>query len=245
MIPFLPPGAPFPPVERGLRQPDGLLAAGVDLSVETLVRAYAHGIFPWFNEGDPILWWSPNPRMVLPCAEFHLSRTLRRRLRKGDLRVSLDEAFGDVVLACAAPRDLDGGTWLIPEMRAAYHAMYDAGLAHSVEVWRGTRLVGALYGVALGRMFFGESMMSRESDGSKIALAWLAAQMTVWEMPLIDCQMATSHLASLGARTVPRRQFTARVRALVQQPGPAAWRFDPGLDPASCLAAASAALATD
>jgi leucyl/phenylalanyl-tRNA--protein transferase len=245
MIPFLPPGAAFPPVERALRRPDGLLAAGVDLSLDTLVRAYAHGIFPWFNDGDPILWWSPSPRMVLPCAEFHLSRSLRRRLKKRDVRVSLDEAFGEVVSACAEPRDEEGGTWLIPPMQAAYCAMHEAGLAHSVEVWRGERLVGGLYGVALGRMFFGESMVSRESDGSKVALAWLAAQMLDWQMPLIDCQMATEHLASLGARTIPRRQFTALVATLVRQPGPTPWRFDPAIDPVARFARASPVPSTD
>jgi leucyl/phenylalanyl-tRNA--protein transferase len=245
MIPFLPPGAAFPPVERALRRPDGLLAAGVDLSPDTLVRAYAQGIFPWFNEGDPILWWSPNPRMVLPCAEFHVSRTLRRRLKKRDVRVTFDEAFDEVVRACAAPRDEEGGTWLIPEMQAAYRALHDSGLAHSVEVWREGRLAGGLYGVALGRMFFGESMMSREPDGSKIALAWLAAQMLEWGMPVIDCQMATAHLASLGARAVPRRAFTAMVATLVRQPGPDRWQFDPALDPVARLGVASMATAND
>ena len=241
MIPFLPPNAPFPPVERALKRPDGLLAAGLDLSIETLARAYTRGIFPWFNAGDPILWWSPDPRMVLPCDEFHLSRTLRRRLNKRDVRVSLDEAFVQVVAACAEPRDDQGGTWLVPAMQAAYRAMHEAGLAHSVEVWRGDRLVGGLYGVALGRMFFGESMVSRESDGSKVAIAWLAAQMIDWNMPLIDCQMATEHLASLGARSIPRRHFTQVVGALVTEPGPARWRFDPELDPVSRLARASSA----
>jgi leucyl/phenylalanyl-tRNA--protein transferase len=245
MIPFLPPGAPFPPVDRALKRPDGLLAAGVDLSMQTLVRAYALGIFPWFNEGDPILWWSPNPRMVLPCAEFHLSRTLRRRLKRRDVRVSLDEAFAEVVTACAEPREEQGGTWLIPEMQAAYRAMHDAGLAHSVEVWRGERLAGGLYGVALGRMFFGESMVSRERDSSKIALAWLAAQMVEWDMPLIDCQMATEHLASLGARSIPRREFTATVATLVRKPGPVVWRFDAALDPVARLAGSSPARSTD
>ena len=239
MIPFLAPGAGFPPVERALRRPDGLLAAGGDLSVPTLIRAYANGIFPWFNEGDPILWWSPNPRMVLPCAEFHLSRTLRRRLKRRDVRVSFDEAFDDMLTACAAPRDEEGGTWLVPAMQDAYRAMHAQGMAHSVEVWRGERLVGGLYGVALGRMFFGESMVSRETDASKIALAWLTAQMLAWEMPLLDCQMATAHLASLGARTVPRRQFIAWVDALVRLPGPAVWRFEAGLDPEARLIAAS------
>jgi leucyl/phenylalanyl-tRNA--protein transferase len=245
MIPFLAPGASFPPVERALRRPDGLLAAGGDLSVATLVRAYSRGIFPWFNAGDPILWWSPNPRMVLPCAEFHLSRSLRRRLGRRDVRLSFDEAFVEMLAACAAPRDEDGGTWLVPEMQTAYRAMHAQGLAHSVEVWHGDRLAGGLYGVALGRMFFGESMVSRETDASKIALAWLAAQLLEWEMPIIDCQMATPHLASLGARTVPRRQFTGWVDALVRLPGPAAWRFSPGLDPVARLTRASTAAASD
>jgi leucyl/phenylalanyl-tRNA---protein transferase len=245
MIPFLAPGARFPPVERALARPDGLLAAGGDLSVATLVRAYRHGIFPWFNQGDPILWWSPDPRMVLRCDEFHVSRTLRRKLKRRDVRVSFDEAFVEVVEACAAPREEDGGTWLVADMQAAYRAMHVEGLAHSVEVWRGDRLVGGLYGVALGRMFFGESMVSREPDGSKIAMAWLAAQLLDWEMPLIDCQMATPHLASLGARGVARRQFTSWVAALTSQPGPGEWRFDSGLDPVARLAAASTAPATD
>jgi leucyl/phenylalanyl-tRNA--protein transferase len=244
MIPFLAPGAPFPPAERALRRPDGLLAAGSDLSAETLIRAYAQGIFPWFNDGDPILWWSPNPRMVLRCSEFHVGRSLRRRLRKRDLRVSVDEAFDRVLEACAQPREPDGGTWLIPEMQEAYAALHHHGLAHSVEVWRGPHLVGALYGVALGRMFFGESMMSREPDGSKVALAWLVAQLLAWEMPLIDCQMATPHLASLGARGIPRREFLATVQTLVGQPGPAQWRFDPDLDPVGVLQGASLVPAT-
>lgn len=245
MIPFLAPGARFPPVERALGRPDGLLAAGGDLSVATLVRAYRHGIFPWFNDGDPILWWSPDPRMVLHCDEFHLSRTLRRRLKRRDVRVSFDEAFTDLVDACAAPRDGDDGTWLIPDMREAYGALFDEGLAHSVEVWRDDDLLGGLYGVALGRMFFGESMVSRETDVSKIALAWLAAQLLEWEMPIIDCQMSTTHLASLGARPVPRREFTARVATLTGAPGPAEWRFAADLDPVARLAAASTGVATD
>jgi leucyl/phenylalanyl-tRNA--protein transferase len=245
MIPFLPPGARFPPVERALRRPDGLLAAGGDLSVDTLVRAYSHGIFPWFNEGDPILWWSPNPRMVLRCADFHLSRSLRRRLKRNDVRVSFDRAFAEMLEACAAPRDDDGGTWLVPEMQAAYYELHERGLAHSVEVWRGERLLGGLYGVALGRMFFGESMVSIETDASKIALAWLAAQLLEWGMPMIDCQMATPHLESLGGRGVPRRQFTGWVDTLVRQPGPSAWRFDPNLDPAARLTTASTGVTTD
>jgi leucyl/phenylalanyl-tRNA--protein transferase len=244
MIPFLAPGAPFPPVSRALRRPNGLLAAGGDLSMATLVRAYASGIFPWYSEGDPVLWWSPDPRMVLVPAEFHLSRSLARRLTRGGFHVTIDEAFDAVLDACAAPRDDDGGTWLLLEMQAAYSALHDEGLAHSIEVWAGDDLAGGLYGVSLGRMFFGESMFSRQTDGSKVALAWLCAQCVLWEVSLIDCQMATPHLASLGAREVPRRWFTSRVAALVREPGPAVWAFDAGLDVTSVLRHASAASAT-
>ncbi|HQZ39347.1 MAG TPA: leucyl/phenylalanyl-tRNA--protein transferase [Vicinamibacterales bacterium] len=235
MIPLLPPGAPFPPVDRALRHPDGLLAAGGDLSVETLVRAYARGIFPWYSQGDPILWWSPDPRTVLPCAELHVSRSLRRRLARRRFRVTLDEAFADVLTACAEPRRDETGTWLLPEMRAAYLAMHDRALAHSLEVWMDGQLAGGIYGVALGRMFFGESMFSRRTDGSKIALAHLAAQLHAWGMPLIDCQMDTEHLRSLGARRLARHDFARRVDALVRQPGPAHWRLDAGLDPLAIL----------
>jgi len=238
-IPFLAAGARFPPASRALRAPDGLLAAGGDLTVATLVEAYTHGIFPWFSEGDPILWWSPDPRMVLPTAEMHLSRSLRRRLRRRDFRVSFDEAFEEVLQVCAEPREPGGGTWLVPEMQAAYTAMRDAGLAHSVEVWMDGDLAGGLYGVGIGRMFFGESMFSRRTDGSKIAIAYLAAQMSAWGMPIIDCQMATGHLESLGARLVPRRVFLESVARLCAEPGPRAWRFDEGLDPTVVLARTS------
>jgi leucyl/phenylalanyl-tRNA--protein transferase len=231
MIPFLSPGAPFPPVARALRRPNGLLAAGGDLSVDTLVRAYAAGIFPWYSEGDPVLWWSPDPRMVLFTAEFHVSRSLARRLRRGTFRVTMDAAFEAVLEACAAPRDEEGGTWLMPEMQAAYVALHERGLAHSVEVWDGDVLAGGLYGVALGRMFYGESMFTRRTDGSKVALAWLAAQCVRWGLPLVDCQTSTPHLASLGAREVPRRWFTSQVAMLARQAGPRRWAFDEDLEP--------------
>lgn len=239
MIPFLAAGARFPPASRALREPNGLLAAGGDLSVSTLIEAYTHGIFPWFSEGDPILWWSPDPRMVLPTAEMHLSRSLRRRLRRRDFRVSFDEALGAVLQACAEPRKEGGGTWLVPRMQEAYAAMHREGLAHSVEVWMDGQLAGGLYGVSIGRMFFGESMFSRRTDGSKIAIAYLAAQLASWGMPLIDCQMATEHLESLGARLVPRRLFLQRVAELCAAPGPRSWRLDPGLDPVAVLARAA------
>jgi len=235
MIPLLPSGAPFPPVSRALRSPNGLLAAGGDLSVETLVRAYARGIFPWYSEGDPILWWSPDPRIVLACAGMHLSRSLRRRLARRDFRVTIDEAFPAVLAACAEPREGEPGTWLLPEMQQAYLALHREDLAHSVEVWMDDRLAGGVYGVSLGRMFYGESMFSRRTDGSKIALAFLAAQLLTWHMPLIDCQMDTGHLRSLGARPMARSEFVKAVRALTAQPGPARWTLDPGLDPRAVL----------
>ncbi len=240
MIPFLPSGAPFPPVSRALRRPDGLLAAGADLSVDTLTRAYAAGIFPWYSAGDPILWWSPDPRMVLVPSEFRLSRSLARRLTRGSFRVTFDEAFPAVIDACAAPREAGGDTWLLPEMRAACLDLHADGLAHSVEVWDDGELAGGLYGVSLGRMFYGESMFTRRTDGSKMALAWLSAQLLAWDMPLIDCQMATPHLASLGAREVPRQWFTGEVARLVRQPGPSAWTFDADLDPVAVLRQADA-----
>ncbi|MCC7126895.1 MAG: leucyl/phenylalanyl-tRNA--protein transferase [Acidobacteria bacterium] len=240
MIPFLTPGAPFPPVARALRYPDGLLAAGADLSRDTLLRAYGQGVFPWYSDGDPILWWSPDPRMVLPCARFHVSRSLRRRIAKGGFVVTIDTAFSDVLDACAAPRDEDGGTWLLPEMRDAYRGLHADGFAHSIEVWMDDELAGGLYGVGLGRMFFGESMFSRRTDGSKIALAYLAAQLLAWRMPLIDCQMETAHLASLGAVPVPRRDFVAVVHELVKKPGPRRWRIDADLDPVQTLETAAA-----
>jgi len=230
MIPFLGPADPFPPVERALDSPDGLLAAGADLSVGRLIDAYTHGIFPWFNEGDPILWWSPDPRMVLVPAQFHASKSLKRRLRTPGLTVTFDTAFARVLDECAAPRDGDPGTWLVPAMRRAYVALHESGLAHSVEVWQDGVLVGGVYGVAIGRMFYGESMFSRRPDGSKVALARLAAQLDRWGFPLFDCQLETDHLASLGATTMPRRAFVRQVARLVREPdrsGP--WRFDSDL----------------
>lgn len=228
MIPFLGPTDPFPPVDRALDEPDGLLAAGGGLSVDRLVDAYRHGIFPWFGEGDPILWWSPDPRIVLAPTDLHISRSLSRRLRKQDFRVTADTAFAQVVRACAAPRPRETGTWLGPEMRDAYTALHEAGLAHSVEVWMDDELAGGIYGVSLGRMFFGESMFSIRPDGSKIAIAHLAAQLTRWGVPLIDCQMETGHLVSLGARSMSRRRFAREVGRLVQEPPPT-WILDADL----------------
>lgn len=227
MIPLLSISDPFPSVERALDEPNGLLAAGGGLGMPRLLDAYARGIFPWFSEGDPVLWWCPDPRMVLAPERIHVSKSLKRRLRRRDYDVSLDRAFADVLRACAAPRRDDGGTWLVPAMMRAYTRLHEAGVAHSVEVWIDGELAGGLYGVALGRMFFGESMFTRRTDGSKIAIVALAAQLARWGFPLIDCQMRTAHLASLGATDMPRRQFVQAVDRLVREPrveGP--WTLD-------------------
>lgn len=227
MIPFLSSHDPFPPVERALRDPNGLLAAGADLSPDRLIDAYAHGIFPWFGEEDPVLWWSPDPRMVLFTTEVHVSRSLRRTIRSGRMNVTLDSCFTRVMEGCAAPRSGQDGTWITDEMVEAYARLFDMGFAHSVETWKDGALVGGLYGVALGRMFFGESMFSRVPDASKMALAALVTQIERWGYPLVDCQMSTSHLASLGAREIPRASFLREIRALVRQPAQASpWRFD-------------------
>jgi leucyl/phenylalanyl-tRNA--protein transferase len=228
MIPFLGPADPFPPVAQALDEPDGLLAAGADLTPGRLVEAYSRGIFPWFSDGDPILWWSPDPRIVLAPGAFHVSRSLRKRLKQRDFTVTADTAFAAVLDECAAPRQDAGGTWLTPAMREAYILLHRQGVAHSLEVWRDEALAGGIYGVALGRMFFGESMFSRRTDGSKIALAYLAAQLGRWGFPWIDCQLETDHLLSLGAEAVSRRWFVAEVARLVQEPAPS-WVLDTDL----------------
>lgn len=227
MIPLLGADDEFPPVEYALDDPNGLLAAGGSLSVERLIAAYRAGIFPWFSEADPILWWSPDPRMVLPPDGIHISRSLRRRLRRADYHVTMDRAFREVLDGCAAPRRDETGTWLVPAMIEAYLRLFEAGAAHSIEVWLNGRLAGGLYGVALGRMFFGESMFSRAPDVSKIALVALATQLARWRFPIIDCQMQTAHLASLGAYDVPRARFVRLVHRLTSAAGvPAPWTLD-------------------
>ncbi len=227
MIPLLSANDPFPPVDQALDEPNGLLAAGGGLAMPRLLDAYARGIFPWFSEGDPVLWWCPDPRMVLPTDAVHVSRSLGRRLRRADFSVTFDRAFSDVMRACAAPRRGESGTWLTRSMREAYQRLHDQGAAHSIEVWREGSLAGGLYGVSLGRMFFGESMFSRRTNGSKIAIVMLAAQLARWGVPWIDCQMRTAHLASLGAVEVSRRRFVRSVATLVQQqPIPRPWTLD-------------------
>lgn len=228
MIPFLGPSDPFPPVEEALDNPEGLLAAGGSLAARRLVEAYRLGIFPWFNEGDPILWWSPDPRTVLQPSALHISHSLRKKLKKREFLVTFDKAFPRVLDGCAAPRDGEAGTWLSVPMRRAYTALHAAGLAHSVEVWMDGELAGGIYGVSIGRMFFGESMFTRRSDASKIGMASLAAQLERWQFPMIDCQLETDHLVSLGARSMPRRQFVVEVDRLVREPAPS-WLMDEDL----------------
>ena len=242
MITWLTGDAPFPSAERALRSPNGLLAAGGDLSASRLLDAYRHGIFPWFNPGDPILWWSPDPRMVLIPGEFKISRSFSKVLRNHAYKVRCDTAFEQVMRGCAAPRinhESGGhhGTWIHEGMIAAYCELHRMGYAHSVETWVDDKLAGGLYGVCIGRMFYGESMFSHASNASKIALAHLAAQLERWQsVPstglgagLIDCQMNTPHLASLGAREIPRNEFIARLKELVNCEPITHWQFDPDL----------------
>lgn len=230
MIPWLQPGDPFPPLERALEEPNGLLAAGADLSPPRLIQAYENGIFPWYSEGQPVLWWSPDPRMVLVPSELRIPRSLKKRLAKRDYEVRADTAFGEVIRACAAPRAGQDGTWITGEIVAAYTRLHQAGHAHSVETWIGGRLAGGLYGVALGRMYYGESMFTVEPDASKIALAHLVRQLGRWGCGLIDCQMKTAHLARFGAREIPRREFMRKLSNLVNYPRHARnWRLDDDL----------------
>jgi leucyl/phenylalanyl-tRNA--protein transferase len=227
LIPWLDSGDPFPEVERALAEPNGLLAAGADLSLPRLLEAYRNGIFPWFGHDQPILWWSPDPRMVLFPAELKVSRSLARTLRNARFEVRADTAFDAVIEGCRQPRRGESGTWITEEMTEAYGTMHRAGFAHSVETWLDGKLVGGLYGVALGRAFFGESMFARVSDASKVALVALARQLQHWDFGLIDCQMNTAHLASMGASEIPRAEFTRRLRELVHYaPVPVPWRLE-------------------
>ncbi|MDR3389747.1 MAG: leucyl/phenylalanyl-tRNA--protein transferase [Rudaea sp.] len=212
-IPILQPGnrETFPPVETALVEPEGLLAAGGDLSPQRLLAAYRHGIFPWYSEGDPILWWSPDPRMVFATDAIHISTKLRRFLRRSDWTIRADNAFPAVVRACAAPRPGQPRTWITPEMFEAYCCLHALGHAHSVEVRAGNELVGGIYGVALGRMFFAESMFSLVSNGSKVALVALCRALHAWQIPLLDAQVASPHLASLGAFQIPRTRFASHL----------------------------------
>ncbi len=215
---WIEPGAPaddFPDPRRALSEPNGLLAAGGDLSAQRLLAAYRQGIFPWFSEGQPILWWSPDPRAVLRPDDLKVSRSLRKTLRQGRFEVTVDKAFDEVVRACAAPRRDENGTWITPEMMAAYQRLYSLGYAHSIECWYEGELVGGLYGVALGQVFFGESMFSRKSDASKVALVYLRDM----DLRLIDCQIPSGHLARLGARNISREAFMQMLDRWCEVPG--------------------------
>jgi leucyl/phenylalanyl-tRNA---protein transferase len=213
----------LPPTTRALTEPNGLLAVGGALSPEWLIHAYRRGVFPWYSAEQPILWWAPDPRAVLLPAEFHVSRSLARSITRRGYETRINTAFTDVIEACAGPRHGMPGTWITREMHEAYVLLHRRGLAHSFETWHEGRLVGGLYGVGLGRVFFGESMFTRATDASKVALARLVSECVVRRVPLIDCQMPSPHLASLGSRNIPRWDFEARLAELVDSRVPV-WR---------------------
>jgi len=208
----------FPDVATALAEPNGLLAAGGDLSPRRLLDAYRHGIFPWYSSGEPILWWSPDPRMVFETNRIHVSTKLRRFLRDCDWTIRADAAFAEVMCACAAPRPKQPTTWITREMFDAYCTLHALGHAHSFEAWSGDELVGGIYGVAIGRMFFGESMFSARTNGSKIALLALCRSLRDWEFPLLDAQVRSEHIASLGALEIPRAEFVRHVEMQTAKP---------------------------
>ena len=212
------PDAPFPPADHALRRPNGLLAWGGDLEPERLLHAYRKGIFPWYSEGEPILWWTPDPRCVLLPEQVYLSSRTRRRFNSGCYRVTADTAFAEVMDGCAEPRDGVAGTWITAELKSSFVHLHRKGITHSVEVWQEQQLVGGIYGMVLGRMFFGESMFSRAVDASKIALVALCRQLQQWSFGLLDCQVTNPHLLSMGAIEIPRDDFQARIAHWVQQP---------------------------
>lgn len=214
----------FPPLDKALREPNGLLAAGGDLRAERLIAAYRHGCFPWYQDGQPLLWWSPDPRTVLFPGELHVSRSLRKVLRQGRYQISFDQDFAAVIQACAAPRDYADGTWITTPMQQAYIALHEQGLAHSVEVWQDGTLVGGLYGLAMGRLFFGESMFSRADNASKAGFVTLVEHLEQWGFELIDCQMPTQHLHSLGARAISRAAFADYLQRFLDEPSTASWQ---------------------
>lgn len=214
----------FPSLETALREPNGLLAAGGDLRPERLLAAYRHGCFPWYQEGQPLLWWSPDPRTVLFPDELHVSRSLRKRMRHGDYRVTFDKAFAEVIQGCAGPRSYTDDTWITTPMQDAYVRLHEMGVAHSVEVWQQGQLVGGLYGLAMGELFFGESMFSRATDASKVGFVTLVERLREWGFALIDCQMPTRHLESFGARSIPRAAFAEALAMHLDRPSAADWR---------------------
>jgi leucyl/phenylalanyl-tRNA--protein transferase len=213
----------FPALEKALREPDGLLAAGGDLSPDRLVQAYRHGCFPWFQDEQPILWWSPDPRTVIFPDELHVSRSLAKMMRQERFRVTFDEDFAAVIRACAGPRAYADGTWITGSIQAAYLELHQRGYAHSVEVWDNDVLVGGLYGLAMGQLFFGESMFSHAGNASKVGFATLVERLKAWGFVMIDCQMHTSHLQSFGARPIPRKVFSEYLHRHLDQPNQADW----------------------
>lgn len=216
-----------------LAEPGGLLGVGGDLDPRRLLLAYANGIFPWYSEGQPILWFSPDPRFVLFPEELHVGRSLKKRIRRGDYRITLDTAFDRVIAGCKeVQRPGQHGTWITDDMEAAYTELHRLGFAHSAEAWKGDELVGGLYGVALGDLYCGESMFARASDASKVAFVWLVRQLEAWGLPLIDCQVHTRHLERFGAREIPRSDYLERIADLVSSGRPPGrWRFDPDFHP--------------
>ncbi|HEX6002987.1 MAG TPA: leucyl/phenylalanyl-tRNA--protein transferase [Burkholderiales bacterium] len=232
MITWLDAQTPFPPLDAALNEPNGLLAAGADLSPDRLIDAYRHGIYPWYSAGQPLLWWSPDPRMVLFVDEFKMSRSLARRVRRREFDIRVDTAFDAVIRGCAdAPREGQYGTWITHEMVQAYRRLHALGYTHSVEAWRDNDLVGGLYGVALGSVFFGESMFARQTDASKVCLAALVALLQQRGATLIDCQQETEHLASMGARPIPRSEFARELDELINSnAAPAGWKPGPVLE---------------
>lgn len=219
--------------DPNLADPSGLLAVGGDLSPERVLLAYESGIFPWFNPGDPILWWSPDPRMILDTGQLRVGRSLKKRLRRGDYEVTVDTAFREVIEACGeVPREGQEGTWITEGMIETYCALHEQGYAHSVESWRDGELVGGLYGVMIGGLFCGESMFAKASDASKVAFVHLVRQLRQWGIPWIDCQVHTPHLERFGAREIPRQAFLAGLGALKARKIPRQkWSFDEGFDP--------------
>jgi leucyl/phenylalanyl-tRNA--protein transferase len=227
MLTWLAPGQDFPPLAQALSDPAGLLVAGGDLSPARLIAAYRQGIFPWYNAGDPILWWSPDPRMVLLPDELRVPRSLAKLMRRQPYEIRVDSAFRAVMTACAQPRAGQAGTWINADIIDAYTQLHALGVAHSVEAWQDGVLVGGLYGIALGRAFYGESMFARAPDASKIAFVHLVRQLQRWQFGMIDCQMNTAHLARFGARESPRADFIARLESLVNLAAvPTPWRLD-------------------
>jgi leucyl/phenylalanyl-tRNA---protein transferase len=233
MLTWLQTNDPFPDVETALDDPNGLLCAGLELSPARVLAAYERGIFPWYNEGQPVLWWSPDPRMVLRPSDFRLHRSLRKTIKRGAYEIAVDQDFAAVMAGCAEPRIEQSGTWISDDITAVYTALHRRGFAHSVECRVDGELVGGLYGIALGRVFFGESMFARQTDASKIAFAHLVFQLRRWRFELIDCQQETSHLASLGARAISRKHFSAELPRLIHSETSVArygkWFFDADL----------------